>query len=165
MIRRRRTTMRRLLLGLPVLILGVGACGSDDDTGADTTDVAGTTPPSTSPPPTTSAETMVIAETDPPSTEPAPPDGGAVGTDEAQAIADLAARLGVDPAAITTVSVENVTWRDGSIGCPEDGVNYIQVLTDGVRVVLEFDGTSYQYHSGGGQGVFLCAKPEPAVGE
>ena len=57
------------------------------------------------------------------------------GTDEETAIADLAAREGVDPASITTVSVENVTWRNSSIGCPEPGMNYMQSLVDGVRVV------------------------------
>ena len=53
------------------------------------------------------------------------------------------------PRAITVVSTDEVTWRDGSIGCPEPGMNYTQALVPGVRVVLELDGVRYEYHAGG----------------
>jgi hypothetical protein len=87
------------------------------------------------------------------------------GSDEQRAIADLAARQGVDPSAVTTVSVEEVTWRDGSIGCPRPGLNYTQALVPGIRVVLELDGRRYEYHAGGGRSIFLCDTPQPPVGE
>ena len=69
--------------------------------------------------------------------------------EELAALADLAAREGVDPATITVVSTDEVTWRDGSLGCPEPGMNYTQALVPGVRVVLELDGVRYEYHAGG----------------
>jgi hypothetical protein len=38
------------------------------------------------------------------------------------AVADLADRLGVEESIITVASVEEVTWSDGSLGCPEPGM-------------------------------------------
>ena len=35
----------------------------------------------------------------------------------------------------------------------------------GTRIVLELDGTRYEYHSGGPRSIFLCEHPEPPVGE
>ncbi len=37
------------------------------------------------------------------------------------AIADLASRLGVDESIVALVSQEEVTWPDGSLGCPQPG--------------------------------------------
>jgi hypothetical protein len=79
----------------------------------------------------------------------------------AEAVADLSERLGAEPGRIGVVSVEEVTWRDGSMGCPRPGMMYPQVLTDGTRVVLEYDGKRYEYHSGGRRSAFLCENPEP----
>ncbi|HEY3005474.1 MAG TPA: hypothetical protein VGJ44_24220 [Kribbellaceae bacterium] len=81
------------------------------------------------------------------------------GTPAAHAVADLARRLGVGSDAISVVSVEEVTWPDGSLGCPEPGMAYTQMLEDGQRIVLEHGGTSYEYHSGGHGEPFLCEHP------
>ncbi len=75
------------------------------------------------------------------------------------AVTDLARRLAVDAAAITVVSSEEVTWRDGSLGCPKPGMNYTQALVDGTRIVLEHGGTRYEYHAGGTNPPFLCENP------
>lgn len=74
----------------------------------------------------------------------------------AQAKADLAARLGIEPAEVTVVSSTEVTWPDGSLGCPEPGMFYTQALVNGTRTVLEAGGNRYNYHSGGGRAPFLC---------
>jgi hypothetical protein len=79
----------------------------------------------------------------------------------ADAVADLSKRLGAEQGQIGVVSVEEVTWRDGSMGCPRPGMMYPQVLTNGTRVVLEHDGKRYEYHSGGQRSAFLCENPEP----
>ena len=50
--------------------------------------------------------------------------------------ADLARRLGVDPDDLEVISAEEVTWPDGSLGCPEPGMSYTQALVDGSKVVL-----------------------------
>ncbi|MGI9029867.1 MAG: hypothetical protein ACR2HP_07755 [Ilumatobacteraceae bacterium] len=49
--------------------------------------------------------------------------------------------------------------------CPQKDMMYQQVLTDGVRIVLELDGRRYQHHAGGGRGPFYCATPERPAGE
>lgn len=73
-----------------------------------------------------------------------------------QAAADLAQRLGVERSAITVVSAQEVEWPDGSLGCPQPGMMYTQVMTDGTRIELAVGGTVYRYHSGGRRGPFLC---------
>jgi hypothetical protein len=82
----------------------------------------------------------------------------------ADAVRDLARRLSVEQSQITVVSAEEVTWRDGSMGCPRPGMMYPQVLTDGSRVVLEAQGQRYEYHAGGRRSAFLCENPEPPAG-
>lgn len=77
----------------------------------------------------------------------------------ALAVADLAARLDVDPASIEVVSEETVTWRDGSLGCAKEGSSYTQALVEGSRIILRADGTDYEYHSGGSKSPFWCEKP------
>lgn len=79
-----------------------------------------------------------------------------------QAIADLATRLGVDPATIEVVSVEEVDWPDASIGCPQPGMSYAQVIVNGTKIVLRHDGVDYEYHQGGTREVFYCP-PERVV--
>lgn len=75
------------------------------------------------------------------------------------AIADLADRLGIDESAITLVSFESVVWPDGSLGCPQPGMAYIQVLVDGSLIVLSVEGREFRYHSGGSGDPFLCLNP------
>ncbi len=69
---------------------------------------------------------------------------------------DLAERLDIKIDAITLVSYEDVVWSDSSLGCPQPGMAYLQVPKDGSRIVLEFEGTTYDYHTGGGRDPFLC---------
>ncbi|MBC7278768.1 hypothetical protein [Nocardioides sp.] len=81
----------------------------------------------------------------------------------AAAIADLAERQGIDTEEITVVSNEEVTWRDGSLGCPEPGKMYSMALVDGVRVVLEAAGKTYAYHGGKSGTVRFCENPQEPV--
>jgi hypothetical protein len=85
----------------------------------------------------------------------------------AQAVQDLAARAGIDPGEITVVSAEPVVWPDGSLGCPQPGMRYIQVPEDGALIQLEAAGRSYRYHTGGSRTQpFLCeqvGKPSPVT--
>ena len=77
-----------------------------------------------------------------------------------QAKADLVKRLGVEAAQVTVVSSSEVTWPDGSLGCPEPGMNYTQALVPGSRIILEAAGKQYYYHSGGTRPPFLCTNPQ-----
>ncbi len=79
----------------------------------------------------------------------------------AAAIADLARRTGADPAAITIVSAEAVTWNDGALGCPQPGMAYTQALVDGYRLILSLNGVTYAYHAAVRGDVFYCERPAP----
>ena len=73
--------------------------------------------------------------------------------------ADLAKRVNVAPSEITLAEMREITWRDGSLGCPQPGMRYKQVLVNGSQIRFEVGGKSFYYHSGGGQGPFYCARP------
>lgn len=82
----------------------------------------------------------------------------------AAAIADLAARLGVDPSQVTVTSHEPVTWSDGSLGCPAPGMLYTQALVPGVRLVLDVAGDAYEFHAAVGGPFRWCPDPVPPAG-
>jgi hypothetical protein len=46
-----------------------------------------------------------------------------------KAITDLAKRLAVPVDEITLLEAKSVIWPDASLGCPEEGMQYAQVLT------------------------------------
>ncbi len=73
------------------------------------------------------------------------------------AIADLAERLGIARSAITVKEVVEAQWRDSSLGCPQPGMMYLQVITPGYQIVLEANGKTYTYHTSRSQ-VVLCEK-------
>ncbi len=75
------------------------------------------------------------------------------------AVADLAERLGVDAEQVEVRAVEEVVWRDGSIGCARPGMHYTQALVDGSRVTLAAGGRTYEYHAGGNRKAFWCEHP------
>ncbi|WP_420452334.1 hypothetical protein [Ilumatobacter sp.] len=80
------------------------------------------------------------------------------------AVDDTVERLGVDPDAVEVVVVEEVTWRDSSLGCPRKGMQYLQVLTPGVRVVVEVDGRRRSYHGTSERDLSYCAVPQDPLG-
>jgi len=60
---------------------------------------------------------------------------------------DLAEREGIPLAKVTLLRMEAVEWQDTSLGCPEPGKVYAQVITPGYRLILT-DGTKeFAYHS------------------
>ena len=69
---------------------------------------------------------------------------------------DLAQRLAVEISTITLVSYEEVFWPDASLGCPEEGMNYAQVITQGSDIVLQFEETMYHYHSDLRKLIVIC---------
>src|SRR5262245_20683020 len=62
---------------------------------------------------------------------------------------DLAGRLGVDVGQIEVVEARAVTWPDGSLGCPQPGMAYPQVLVDGLLIRLRAQGRLYAYTAAG----------------
>lgn len=76
------------------------------------------------------------------------------------AVADLAARLGVGEGEIEVLRVEDFTWPDASLGCPQEGKAYAQVMVDGSRVLLQNGERVYDYHAGDDGEIFFCPSDE-----
>ena len=75
--------------------------------------------------------------------------------------ADAAQRAGVAPDKVKILTVEAVTWADGSLGCPEPGMMYAQALVRGYRITVDAAGTTLDYHAGP-QSRFVHCPPERA---
>ncbi|MFQ5613013.1 MAG: hypothetical protein ACE5H9_12865 [Anaerolineae bacterium] len=74
----------------------------------------------------------------------------------AKAKEDLARRLSIGVDQISLREAREVTWPDASLGCPQPGMVYAQVLQDGLLIRLSAGGRIYFYHSGGSRDPFLC---------
>ncbi|MGI9648169.1 MAG: hypothetical protein ACR2OI_06585 [Acidimicrobiia bacterium] len=80
-----------------------------------------------------------------------------------EAVADLSHRFGIDPSVIEVLDARPVTWRDGSVGCPEVGLAYSQALVPGSLVVLRIGNASYSYHAADGASLFYCPTPQAPI--
>jgi hypothetical protein len=98
-------------------------------------------------------------EVNPPANPPQPAPAGS-GAERVVQLArqDLAQKLKVSIEAIREVSVEAVEWPDTSLGCPQPGMAYAQVITPGFRVALAAKDQTVEYHSDSGRRVVSCAK-------
>ena len=72
-------------------------------------------------------------------------------------VADAASRAGVTPDQVVVVSAETKTYPDGSLGCPQPGMAYTQMIVDGWKIVAEANGVSYDYR-GSGTNFLLCSQ-------
>ena len=61
------------------------------------------------------------------------------------AVADLTTKLNIESEDIMVIQAEHVTWRDSSAGCPQPDTQYMQVLTDGSRILewQSYEGLGY----------------------
>lgn len=75
-------------------------------------------------------------------------------------IADAMQRTGAGREAVVILRDEAVTWPDGSLGCPQPGMAYPQVLIDGLWVVLRIGDTEYDYRADDRGRFILCEKPD-----
>lgn len=76
----------------------------------------------------------------------------------AAAIADLSKQTGVSADQITVDAVHPMEWPDASLGCPQEGMMYAQVITPGYLIVLSVQGQTYEYHTDQKANVVLCNK-------
>ena len=60
---------------------------------------------------------------------------------------DLSERLKIPVGDIKLAKQEAVDWPDASIGFPEKGMMYAQVITPGFRIILNVQDKLYEYHS------------------
>ncbi|MEE6273972.1 hypothetical protein [Georgenia wangjunii] len=141
----------RLTAGL-ALLLALAACGQPESPGGRDESPETTTEPTMTHPPTT-----------PPPGTPGPTGPSSADDTVAQAVRDLAGRLGVTEDDVEVARAAAVTWRDGSLGCPAPGMAYTQALTEGMLIELSAQGRTYSYHSGPGREPFLCERPQPPL--
>lgn len=74
---------------------------------------------------------------------------------------DLTQRLSIPVTQINLVEATEVEWSDSSLDCPQPGMDYLQVITPGYRIVLEAGGQAYEYHSNRDAYVIYCENPVP----
>jgi hypothetical protein len=65
----------------------------------------------------------------------------------------LAEALEVPAKELTVESAKETTWADASLGCPEKGRMYAQVVTSGWTVVLKAKGQTHEVHVAGKRAV------------
>ena len=64
-------------------------------------------------------------------------------------VADIAKTAGVPVDQVEVISAQSVTFPDGSLGCPQPGLAYTQVVVDGYQIVARAGGTVYDYRGTG----------------
>jgi len=74
------------------------------------------------------------------------------------AIADAAQRFGVPADEVAVAGALRVTWSDGALGCPEEGMMYTQALVPGYLLTIEVSGQRVAYHGADGETPFLCER-------
>lgn len=71
----------------------------------------------------------------------------------------LAQELGLAVDEVEATSIEAVEWPDASLGCPQPGEAYAQVITPGYRVILEVNGKEYEVHTDrSGRAIVICER-------
>ena len=142
---RRKVVDLLSILVLAIALTTLAACDGDGDASQQ----AGT---STGPP--TVEAGMPDQETDV-TTPAAEPDSGGATEIEAAAREFLAAELrDGDP---VLISSEGVAWSDASLGCPQEGEFYAQVITPGHKLVFESAGQRYTVHANAdGSHMVIC---------
>jgi len=84
--------------------------------------------------------------------------------EEALALAKktLAEKLGVDEEEIEVRFLTRVNWPDTSLGCPQKGMVYAQVIIPGYRVQLLVGDRAYSVHVGDGRAI-VCERGQEAT--
>ena len=128
--------MVRLALTLAAALVLLAACG-DEAEGPEAAAVA--TPDIAVPAPAPEAASTVTPS-------PEGTDGAPEGV-EAAALAVLSEEVGAAETAFSLDSAMGVTWTDASLGCPQEGFGYAQVLTPGYKLLFSHDGAVYAVHT------------------
>jgi hypothetical protein len=69
---------------------------------------------------------------------------------------DLSQRVSAPATQIKLVEATEVEWSDSSLDCPQPGMDYLQVITPGYRILLEIGGQTYEYHSSRNSDIVFC---------
>ena len=76
---------------------------------------------------------------------------------------DLAQQLSIAITQISLVEARGVVWPDASLGCPQPGMAYAEVLTPGYLILLNAGSKEYEYHASKGTEVVYCENPMSPV--
>ncbi len=78
-----------------------------------------------------------------------------------QATQALAKKLKVKTTEIRMVHVTSMNWPDSSLGCPVEGMHYMQVITPGYKVTLQHAQRAYHVHTAKGRAIVCDAGTKP----
>lgn len=154
-----------LKLGLLVL-LAVAGCTQAVEIPAPTLTPTPQTTPATISPPTPGSKV-----TSTPTPSPGLPAVATLSAAEVQglyhsgirsALADLRQRVGEELEQVQIARAEQVTWSDSSLDCPEPGIGYLQVLTEGIWLVLSYQEQVFDYRVTDDHGA-LCTQARQRV--
>jgi len=164
--------VQKITPGMLLLILFLAAAGCapllasgetqpDPTQNADVQPVASPTPPVAAEPPqaqpTRPAPTGLPAAE---STEPSPPQK--TWPERCNTMTEIARGLLAEEQNIPLDSIEAlrcyaVEWPDASLGCPQPGQMYAQVITPGFQILLEAGGKRYVVHTDTTQNAVVCS--------
>jgi hypothetical protein len=120
--------MRALIVALALLT--AAACADADEASSDST--------------STTADRQVNVTT----SQPFEPTVGMVPAEKLDPlIADAADRASAAVDSVVVIRAQQVVWSSPALDCPEPGVAYTQVLTNGYWVVLEAGDAEYDYRA------------------
>ncbi len=72
---------------------------------------------------------------------------------------DLAQRLSISTTEISLVESIAVEWSDSSLGCPQQGMFYLQVITPGYLIRLQALDRVFEFHTNKGDQIIYCDNP------
>jgi len=92
---------------------------------------------------------------------PAPPEGKPMNAVTLQsiteaAVADAVRQTGLSVGQLRVTAAEPVTWRDGSLGCPQPGMAYTEALVPGFRIRVAAGDRELDYHASARGALVLC---------
>ena len=80
----------------------------------------------------------------------------------AKATDALAQQLSIPASQISLIEATEVMWSNSSLGCPQEGMAYADVLTPGYLILLGYNGNTFEYHAGK-DSIVTCKNPSPPV--
>jgi hypothetical protein len=76
---------------------------------------------------------------------------------------DLAQRLSIPENEIILLKATDVVWPNSSLGCPQKGMVYAEVLTPGYLIILSVENQEFEYHASRGTELIYCPNPTPPL--
>ena len=65
-----------------------------------------------------------------------------------KAVQDLVTRLSIPQEHIQVIEAKAVVWPNSSLGCPQPGMRYADMLVPGYLIRLKAQQTEFEYHAG-----------------